>query len=910
MLFRRFTLLSIFALAALAQKRPITHADYDGFRSIASARLSNDGKWVVYGLFPQAGDGAAILRSTTGAKEHRFAAGQRPEPVPPEPGSETPPAPRGLTSEFTSDGKWVVFQTYPSRADLEKARKEKKRPADMPKGGLSIINVETGAEARIANVKSFQVPDSDASTIAYLKENGELVVRTLADGKERTAADVAEYKLTDDASTVVYLAKTGAFTWKLSGDPAAIHSGSGKYTKLAASEGQTRFAYLKDSELHAWSPGEASATVLVTNAATAATPSFSDDGARLFYGIPVRETPAAAKDDGEEKAGYDLWHYRDDFVQPMQRVRARQERDRSYRAVYDFAAKKSMQLADAALPEVAPSRGGDFTTGADDRAYRRLVEQDTRYADVYSIDLKTGKRLLLGRKVAGSPSISPDGKWVMTFEDKHWVSYDTATGERRVLTAIAGRNFYREDDDHPAAPPAYGGPQWTKDSKFALVPDRFDVWQLAPDGSLARNLTDGVGRRENVQLRVVRFGAAGPFGGGAIAAADSRERGLDPAQPLILAAEHVETHQSGFYRDSLDEAEQPRKLHMAARNFGVPGKAKNADTLVVTASRFDEFPDLQVTDLSFASMTKISNANPQMAELAWGSAELIRYRNGDGAELSAALYKPANFDPAKKYPMIVYIYEKLAQQVHGFVEPRPGHSINASYYTSNGYVVLMPDIIYEVGYPGASALRCVSAAVEKVVDMGFVDSKRIGIQGHSWGGYQIAYMLTRTNRFRAAAPGALVANMISAYSGIRWGPGLPRQFQYEKGQSRIGGSPWQEPMRYIENSPIFMADRVETPVLMLHNDADDAVPWYQGIEFFLALRRLNKEAYMFVYNGEPHGIRKRPNQRDYTVRLQEFFDYHLKDAPKPAWMERGRPFIEKEPRGSGAPSAAATDDQP
>ena len=243
--------------------------------------------------------------------------------------------------------------------------------------------------------------------------------------------------------------------------------------------------------------------------------------------------------------------------------------------------------------------------------------------------------------------------------------------------------------------------------------------------------------------------------------------------------------------------------------------------------------------------------------------------------------------------MIVYIYERRSNELHNFPTPRPTNSINAAFYTSNGYVVLQPDIVYKTGAPGMSSLQCVMPAVDAAVRLGFIDEANIGIQGHSWGGYQIAYMVTKTNRFKAASAGAPVANMTSAYDGIRYGSGLPRQFQYERDQSRIGGSLWEYPMRYIENSPVFAADKVETPLLMIHNDADDAVPWTQGIEFFLALRRNGKEAYLFNYNGEPHNLRKRANQKDYTMRLKQYFDYYLKGAPKPDWMERGIPYLER-----------------
>jgi dipeptidyl aminopeptidase/acylaminoacyl peptidase len=333
-------------------------------------------------------------------------------------------------------------------------------------------------------------------------------------------------------------------------------------------------------------------------------------------------------------------------------------------------------------------------------------------------------------------------------------------------------------------------------------------------------------------------------------------------------------------------------------------KARNADVFALTAGSFNEYPDIEVTDATMKEMHRASTANPQKEELSWGSSELVSYVNADGLHLHAALYKPENFDPKKKYPMLVYIYERLARNVNHFVDPRPGHTINFSYYASNGYLVLTPDIVYTEGYPGQSALKCVLPAIQAMVDRGFVNPDAIGIQGHSWGGYQIAYMITQTNRFRAAAAGAPVANMTSAYDGIRWGSGLPRQFQYEKTQSRIGGSLWQYPMRFIENSPLFQADRIQTPVLMIHNDADDAVPWYQGIEFFLALRRLGKEAYMFSYNGEPHGLRRRPNQKDYTLRLQQYFDHYLKGAPAPDWMVHGISYLDKQA------ALAATDAQP
>jgi dienelactone hydrolase len=322
--------------------------------------------------------------------------------------------------------------------------------------------------------------------------------------------------------------------------------------------------------------------------------------------------------------------------------------------------------------------------------------------------------------------------------------------------------------------------------------------------------------------------------------------------------------------------------------FGTPIKARDADTLVVTQSRFDQFPNLWATDTTFAGLQQVTNANPQQSEYRWGKSELIEYVNADGKTLRAILTRPDDFDPAKKYPLMVYIYETMTNRLHGYTAPGPGTSINATRYVSNGYVLLEPDIEYQVGYPGESALKCVVPAVQRVLADGYIDPARVGIQGHSWGGYQITYLVTRTNLFRAVQAGASVSNMVSAYGGIRYGTGISRAFQYEQSQSRIGVPPWDRPQLYLENSPIFWADKVRTPYLTIHNDADGAVPWTQAIEFFTALRRLGKEAYLFNYNGEDHGLRSRENMKHWTVHQAEFFDHYLLGAPAPGLDGRAR----------------------
>ncbi|PYR62204.1 MAG: hypothetical protein DMF85_00325 [Acidobacteria bacterium] len=374
---------------------------------------------------------------------------------------------------------------------------------------------------------------------------------------------------------------------------------------------------------------------------------------------------------------------------------------------------------------------------------------------------------------------------------------------------------------------------------------------------------------------------------------DPEERTIPSNKPILLATTDDRTRATGFYRVNLAGSAAPEKIVMLDKAFANALKAKDADTVVFTLSRFEEFPDLWVSDTSFRDMKKVSNANPQQADFVWGRSELIDYVNADGRKLRAILTKPENFDPSKKYPLMVYIYEELTQGLHGYTAPNVGTSINVPRYVSNGCVLLRPDIVYETGYPGQSAEKCVIPAINTVVAMGFIDPKRIGIQGHSWGGYQITYLITRTNMFAAVEAGAAVSDMVSAYGGIRWGTGMSRAFQYEKSQSRIGAPPWDAPLQFIENSPIFWIKKIQTPYLTIANDEDDAVPWYQGIEFFTAMRRLGKEAYMFSFNGEKHGLRERDHQKYWTVHLDEFFDHFLLGKPRSAWMDKGVPYLER-----------------
>ena len=576
----------------------------------------------------------------------------------------------------------------------------------------------------------------------------------------------------------------------------------------------------------------------------------------------------------------------------MMKIRGPQDSQRTFSTVFHIKDKQLIQLADKTLPSMNLLRGGSVAIGTDDTPYRPLVAYDGNYSDVFLVNTTNGSRKPLLKKHRAGVSASPSGKYGIYFDGKDWNTLTLAEGSVTNITKNIKTNFYSEDHDSPSAAPSYGLAGWSSDEYFVLIYDKYDIWEVSVKGNAFRNLTGSAKRGKATQYRHVRL--------------DTKEKGIDMNAPLFMRTVNLKNRDEGFAALDSRGNSGPKQLIEQPCSFGTPTKAKYSNLMLLTAQTYYKYPDLYVARADFSESIRVTDANPQQADFIWGQAQLIQYKNADGVPLSGFLIRPEHFDSTKKYPLMVYIYEKLSQNMHKFVLPKEGTSINPTYYASNGYMVLMPDIVYTVGYPGQSAMKCVLPAIQAVVDRGNVDEDAIGIQGHSWGGYQIAYMVTQTNRFKAAAAGAPVANMVSAYDGIRWGTGLPRQFQYEKTQSRIGGTLWEYPMRFVENSPIFMADRVNTPLMMLHNDQDDAVPWYQGIEYYLALRRLGKEVYMFNYIGEKHGLGKKANKMDYTMRMQQFFDHNLRGKAKPDWMVKGLPYVPKAatkdlPAGKGEP---------
>lgn len=897
-------------------KKPLTHDVYDFWKDIPERVISNNGQWFGYALNPQEGDGKVVFHNLTTHQADTVARGE------------------GL--KLSTDSEFAVFKIKPPLELTKAARRAKKKKDELPKDSLGIYALSTKQLLKFPTVQSFKLPEKGGDWVAYLGESAKvkpdtakkapskrpkresedngyrLVVRQLKTGTEKVFPFVTEYEVSKNgkrlafASTGADSTQTGVYVFEpATNQLSLIHAGvpKHKFKKLSFDEIGDQLAFVADLDTNSkvqirlpklfyWKSGDATATRLADEATQPAaqgwlvsseyTPKFSKDGAKLFFGTNPKPILQDTSLLNEEIVNVEVWHWQDAKLQTQQKVSLERDRKRSFLAMVNLSDKKLVQLGSELIPEtdLVNEGNGDFIIGHSDVRYSNQHWDWNPKEDAYVISLRDGSKKLLKEKIEGNARVSPEGKYLYWFSnpDTAWFAHDIAANKTIQLTNNKAVKFADEEDDHPDFPNPYGMAGWAKGDQSLLIYDRFDIWQIDPQNpGSAKKLTNG--RAAKQSHRYVRL--------------DADERSIDLSKPLFLSTINETTKQSGFAQ--LSPALQVMKLYEGDFSVGnLVLKAKNADRYLFTKQTFKEYPDWHVTDGSFKKITRVTNANPQQSNYLWGSVEIVSWRAGDGTPLQGLLYKPENFDSTKKYPMMTYFYEKNADNLHTHYAPRPIRSyINFSYFVSNGYVVFVPDIVYKTGYPGQSAYNCIVPGVLSMIDKGFVDKDKIGISGHSWGGYQTAYLITQTNLFKAAEAGAPVANMTSAYGGIRWDSGLSRQAQYERTQTRIGGTLWEKPMQYLENSPLFHAPKIQTPVLMMHNDDDGAVPWYQGIEFYMGLKRLNKPVWMLNYNGEKHGLTKRQNMKDFAVRLYQYFDHYLKDAPAPSWMAEGLPLVEK-----------------
>ncbi|MBC6989043.1 prolyl oligopeptidase family serine peptidase [Hymenobacter sp. BT491] len=905
-------------------KKPLDHSVYDQWQSVVNQKISNNGKYVLFQVRPQQGDGTLHLK-TAANRTLRLVS-------------------RGDSALFSADSKFAVFSIKPQYQVVRQAKIKKKKPADMPKDSLGIYAFESGKLTKYPNVRSFQLAEK-AAAVAFLavkpavkdslkkapvdtvkkitdqlletkKEGATLTVINLLTGAAHQFEAVTDYQISKLGNKAAFAVsapknsktiKSGLYVYDLaSGNTKLISSGKGVYKNLAfddagkqlafAAEKHPEKALVKPFSLYYSDFGSDSARVLLQPGAkvlkTGWSPSgfgkiiFSESGDKLFFGTAPDPIPQDTTLVEFEHAKLDIWNYKDDYLQPMQLKTLKKDLQRNYLAViYPKQGNKFIQIEDQYLPEsfVAEINDAEYVLATTDTSKRVSMQwEGTTLKQAYLVSTLTGERIAINPKAAKSRfQLSPSGKYAVWYDyaSKNWFSFSVATRKTTNLTEKAGVSFTDEENDSPDDPQPYGISAWTKNDEAVLINDRYDLWKINPATGAATNFTNGIGRANKLIFRYTI-----PV---------EKKKFIEPKDNLWLLVQNETNKQWGYYKKNIASTKSPQLAVMAPFGYSTLIQAKNSDNFLYTKSNVSKPADVYVSN-DLKKEKQLSSINPQQKDYNWFTAELVHWTTPKGFKATGVVYKPENFDPAKKYPMVVYFYEKLSDGLYKYTAPAPTPSrLDIAMFASNGYLVFTPDISYTIGAPGPSAVEYVNSGVDALKKNSWVDASHVGIQGQSWGGYQVAYLITQTNMYAAAWAGAPVVNMTSAYGGIRWESGMSRQFQYEHTQSRIGGTLWEKPELYIQNSPLFSLPKVQTPVVIMSNDADGAVPWYQGIEMFTDLRRLNKPVWLLQYNGEAHNLVKRENRKDISIRELQFFDHYLKGAPAPVWLEKGVPAVEK-----------------
>ncbi len=923
-------LLALFAnlAASPTNKAPLDHSVYDGWKNLSRQQFSNNGEWISYEINPQQGDGWLYLYNLANNTTDSMA--------------------RGSRAVFSPNSDFIAYFIEPAASAVRQAKADGKKREEMPQSSLGIRLLPGTESIVVENVQSFSVPGEDTSWIFYslakmpedtLKGTALVAFNRLTRTEHRFPG-VTDHTISDNGALLAFVQPDGEEENSLSlsvfktatSELQTIFKGAGTIKTLSADDAGSKLAFVfgnnNDQEdadndtdgsnddhsdrearaysLYLWQEGNDEA-LLIADTDTPGMPDrwqvsqhtsllFAKNGNKLFFGTaPIPEPEPVDTLLPEEKHSVDVWHYRDPLIQPMQLVQLSREEKRNYQAVYHINNNRMVQLADEVMPDVSVSKklSGTLILGESKLPYLIANSFESGdYRDVYLIDLHSGEKRMILEKHRGSvhlsrrgdARLSPGGHFIIFYNqaDRQWHAISTENHSKVILTAGISYPVFDELHDAPSEPDPYGIAGWVENDSHVLIYDRFDIWKLDPSGKEeAVSLTNGYGRKNNIRLRYVQLN-------------DEKEH-IGHRESIFLEAFNIYNKQNGFYTVDMHRPRNPKRIIMEDANYFRPIKAANAEVLAWRKSTFDTYPDLWVSDMDFRNSRQVSYANPQQQGYLWGSVELVGWVSFANDSLQGLLYVPENLDPETKHPMIVYFYERMSDRLHSHFIPAPSRStINISYMVSNGYIVFVPDIPYIIGYPGQSAYNAIVSGTKAMLNQfSFIDRQNVGIQGQSWAGYQIAWLITQTDIYKAAMAGAPVSNMISAYGGIRWSTGMSRIYQYEETQSRIGGTIWDQTLRYIENSPIFHANKVNTPLLMMHNDADGAVPWYQGIEYFMALRRLDKPVWMLNYNDEAHNLIRWPNRVDLSHRMYDFFDHYLKGAPAPRWMEEGVPAIRK-----------------
>ena len=624
-------------------------------------------------------------------------------------------------------------------------------------------------------------------------------------------------------------------------------------------------------------------------------PSWSDDGATIFLGVAAwypkppepkhgrgakadDDSAAGANDAADDQPAVEVWHWRDNEVMAYQAKNATQEARRYMLAAWHIDSGSFTQLGHEVTEDVTLLKHRNLAIAAEwkDYALERSIGRPS--ADIYLVDLANGQRTKIREKLSEDHYLepSPGGRYLLYLDhDQYWI-IDVTTRAAVNITKNVKTSFVNLESDSTApVKPPFGFAGWTKNDAEVILYDKFDMWKVSPDGSRAVRLTDGAA--DEVRYRYVRL--------------DREEESIDLDKPVYLSLFGIWSKKSG-YALLRPGAAAPEKLLWADKSLDRLGKAADAPVFEYISQTAEESPNVFVGGPELKDAKRVTDTNPFQSKYAWTHSELIDYKSANGTRLQGSLYYPDGYEAGKKYPMIVYMYERLSDGLHHYNSPSERSYYSASAITAHGYFLLQPDIVFTRSEPGLSVADCVTAAVKKVLEKGAVDEHKIGVMGHSWGGFDAAFLATHTHIFAASVAGAPITDLVSNYGNHHWSSGIAETDHIETGQQRMAVPLYEDLQAYIRNSAVFAVSTMTTPLMIEVGDADGTVFYHQGVELFNIARRARKNVVLLVYGGEDHGLRKKADQVDYQHRIFAWFGHYLKDEPAPAWITEGESYLD------------------
>jgi dipeptidyl aminopeptidase/acylaminoacyl peptidase len=907
---------------SLSQKKELDHTVFNDWKKVERSIISNNGNYIVYEINPHQGDGFLYIHNVATGKTDSF--------------------PRAKEAQISYENKFVAFKISPGFDTLRKCELDKVDKKKWPKDTLGIFLFEKDTLIKVAKLKSFKLAE-ESELLTYLLDDNKLESAAPAKKKKnrkkkKKEPEVKEYK--SDGTILTFFDPNSLKTFKIKdvSDYAVSKKGNSiavvthkkeksdsfyltiykspkeivdsfparsAYRQLSFSPDGTLLAFVhsadttksKRFQLDLYnatdktrkSIADTTSGLLAQGKATSEhyQPLFTEDGRFLYFGVADLVEPEKKDTLLEtEKPKVDVWHYLDDRIQSQQLKELKRDEKKTDLFVYHLANGNVIGLSNDTLSVRAQKElKGNYLFGGSEEAYKLNNQWDVPdREDHYRINVLTGKVELLKKEIRMDGQLSPSGRYYTWFNHlkNQFFILDAETGIEQCMTcSVGGVNWQEDVNGMPMLASPFGVIGYVPGETSIMIQAEYDIYNYQIATNAVSCLTNGEGELRKIRLTSNKWNSDSVY----YSPSSFYVRGFDETT-------------KGSYIFSLEEHGDHvdmKQLYYSDHKIVQVTKAKQNDKVLLRKMSLKDYPEVRLTTTTFSEEKILSKTNPQQDSFNWATVELIKWKSYNGIPLEGLVYKPENFDPTQKYPMLVYYYELYADDFHNHYVPKPSASIiHPTEYASAGYIVFIPDVRYKAGYPAKSAYDCIMSGTDHVLKIvPAIDSKRMGLQGQSWGGYQTAQLITMTDRYAAAMAGAPVSNMFSAYGGIRWGSGVNRQFQYEKTQSRIGKTIWEAPELYTENSPLFHLPKVKTPLLIMHNDEDGAVPWYQSIELYTGMRRLGKPCWMLNYNGDDHNLMKNANRIDLSIRMKQFFDHYLMDKPAPQWLSEGIPAVDK-----------------